>query len=219
MSLTKQQTFLVTFIAAFALSFIPIVNLPFSWTQTYFHEISHGLAAMLTGGSIDRIELNLNGSGVCYTYGGSSFLVTLSGYLGASVIGAVLYLSVSNSSSQLAKYIAVFLGGSALVAGVLWGRELITWLILIVIAGLCLLPVLNQCQPKAISALMHLLGCYVLLDALKSPLYLLDGRSIGDGATLASMTHLPEIVWVGIWELAGCMCLFLIWKRIGKEAA
>lgn len=216
--LNKQQTFIVTLVAAFVLSYIPIVSLPFAWTQTYFHEISHGLAALLTGGSIARIELNLDGSGVCYTYGGVSFLVTLSGYLGASVIGMVFYLSVSQGGKYVAKYIAVFLGASSILVALLYGRELITWLILIVICGLCVLPVINKWQPKAISALMHLLGCYVLLDALKSPLYLLDARNIGDGAKLASTTMIPEIVWVGLWELVGIMCLFYIWKQVGKES-
>ena len=216
MKLNRQYTFLLTLAAAFVLSFIPFVNLPFTWTQTYFHEMSHGLAAILTGGSIARIELNMDGSGLCFTYGGISFLVTFAGYLGAAVIGAVLYLSVS-SGHMVSKYVAMLLGGSAVITALLWGRDLVTWGILAMIAVLCLLPVIKQWHAGAVSALMHLLGCYVLLDALKSPLYLLDARDIGDGATLAKATMIPEVVWIGIWEIAGIACLIYLWRQLGKE--
>lgn len=53
-----------------------------------FHELSHGLAAVVSGGSIESIELSVEQGGVCYTRGGSSFLILNAGYLGSLVIGA-----------------------------------------------------------------------------------------------------------------------------------
>ena len=53
-----------------------------------FHELSHGLAAIVSGGAIERIELSVEQGGVCYTRGGSSFLILNSGYLGSLACGA-----------------------------------------------------------------------------------------------------------------------------------
>ena len=61
--------------------------------------------------------------------------------------------------------------------------------------------------------LMKFIGIYVLLDAVRAPLHLLDGRSIGDGAELAEITFIPEIVWVIFWLSCGLYGLYFLWKK------
>ena len=61
--------------------------------------------------------------------------------------------------------------------------------------------------------LMKFIGIYVLLDAVRAPLHLLDGRSIGDGADLAEITFIPEIVWVIFWLSCGLYGLYFLWKK------
>jgi len=48
---------------------MPYVHIPFKWFETYFHELSHGIAALLTSGSVDRLELNFDGSGTIWFSG------------------------------------------------------------------------------------------------------------------------------------------------------
>jgi len=67
MTLTSRQRLIVFIVVAFIIDYKPLLNLPFLWSETFFHEISHGLAALLTGGTIHNIALNFNGSGVCTT--------------------------------------------------------------------------------------------------------------------------------------------------------
>lgn len=57
------------------------VVLPVKYLTVFFHELSHGLAAVLTGGQIVRIELSRNLGGVCWTAGGIRFIVITAGYL------------------------------------------------------------------------------------------------------------------------------------------
>jgi hypothetical protein len=64
---------------------------------------------------------------------------------------------------------------------------------------------------------MQLFGLLILLNSLSSPSYLLDGRSIGDGAALASITFIPEIVWVFIWFLLALVALFSLYKNARKQ--
>ncbi len=202
---------------AVVVSYLPFVNWPFMWVQTFFHEISHGVAALITGGGIVRIELDLRGSGVCYTQGGVRFIVSIAGYLGAAISGMLFYLSVTGLGQRNVRFFSALFGGLALLTLVLWGRDLVTILILLVIAALSFIPLINNWHPKAVHLLMQFVGCYILLDALKTPTYLIDARNFGDGATLAGMTHIPEIVWVALWEISALVCVWIIWQDLKSD--
>ena len=214
--MNRRIEFLLLMATAVGISYLPYVRSPFMWVQTYFHEISHGLAALLTGGSIVRIELDLRGSGVCYTQGGIRFVVAFAGYLGAAVSGMFFYLSVTKlAHRKIALFSAIF-GGLTLLTLVLWGRDAVTIFIMLVISALCLIPFINNWHPKAMRLLMQFIGCYIILDALKSPLYLIDSRNFGDGATLSNLTLIPEIVWVGLWEVCALICIWKIWMGLKR---
>jgi len=61
---------------------------PFRIFVVFLHEISHGLAAVLTGGAIESIGLSFDEGGVCRTRGGWPFLILNAGYLGSLLWGA-----------------------------------------------------------------------------------------------------------------------------------
>ena len=63
---------------------------PFRLFVVFLHEISHGLAAVLTGGSIVSIGLSFDEGGVCLTRGGWPFLILNAGYLGQPALGRAL---------------------------------------------------------------------------------------------------------------------------------
>ena len=204
-------------VVAVVISYLPFVSWPFMWVQTFFHEISHGLAALITGGGINRIELDLRGSGVCYTQGGVRFIVSIAGYAGAALIGMLFYLSVTVMGQRNVRFFSALFGGIALISLVLWGRDLTTMLILLVISAISFLPLINNWHPKVLHLLMQFVGCYILLDAIKSPLYLIDDRNVGDGAMLSQMTYIPEFFWVVLWELFALMCVWVIWKELKSQ--
>ncbi|NQY49130.1 MAG: M50 family metallopeptidase, partial [Colwellia sp.] len=58
-----------------------------------------------------------------------------------------------------------------------------------------------------------------LLNCLFSPTYLFDGRDLGDGAALASMTMVPELVWVLIWCVLAMAALYSLIKTNQKSYA
>jgi len=205
--------FVIIMAIAFMVSYIPFVKLPFMWVQTFFHEISHGLMALVTGGMIDYIEIHFRGSGLCYVRGGNSFVIALAGYAGAALWGSLLVLTVVHAGSRRAHFVAGFLAVFVFMSGVLWARDLITIVILMVITGLCLVTY-RYGASKPVAFFMQFIGAYVILDALKSPLYLIDGRSLGDGAALSELTHVPEIVWVGIWEAFAVFCVWWLWRAL-----
>ncbi|HEX2859465.1 MAG TPA: M50 family metallopeptidase [Alphaproteobacteria bacterium] len=192
------QPVLILLAGVFLLSATPL-RVPFKWAETFYHEFSHGLAALLTGGRIGRIQLRFDGSGVCTTRGGSRTLILLAGYAGAALWGGMLYLiggGLTPEATQMWLIAELTLLG---IVFVLWARDPQTWLILLVIAGVYALGLWLP-DSRVLPWLFRIIGLYVLCNALKAPLVLIDGQSVGDGADLQRLYWIiPEIVWVMLW--------------------
>ncbi|MCH8979868.1 MAG: M50 family metallopeptidase, partial [Armatimonadetes bacterium] len=94
MALRKDQRLLiwasVASLAVWAVPYLRPVLLPLIFYNTHIHELCHALAAVVTGGSVEFIKVNANGSGVTHTLGGSPFLLATSGYVGSAIVGGLL---------------------------------------------------------------------------------------------------------------------------------
>ncbi len=211
----SRSELLVFIIGAYVLSAIPFVHWPFSWLETYFHEISHGLAAIISGGSVERIVLHLKGSGLCYTVGGWEPLVSFAGYSGAIIWGAIIYLG-ARSPGGSSRWMAAVVLSLMIISGLLWARDIITILIMLVISGL-LYASFTYVKGQLFHRLMAFSGIYVLVSAARSPLALIDGRDRGDGAALSDLTYIPEIIWVAVWSLMAIATLVVLWKMSGQQ--
>ncbi len=209
--MTAQLRLILFILAAFIIDYLPLINLPFLWSETFFHEISHGLAALLTGGSIHAITLNFNGSGLCKTSGGIHFLVAFFGYTGSALWGLLIYRIASTLSPRNSRIMVIIMVTMLLITLVFWARDMPTITILIVLLLMYGLP-LYKSYWFSVKSFIQVVGIFVLLDAIRSPLYLLDGRDLGDGATLAQLTWLPEIFWVALWFIIALSCLYVLWK-------
>ena len=215
-ALTPRQRLIVFIIIAFIFDYLPLINLPFLWSETFFHEISHGLAAIVTGGLIHNITLNFNGSGEIATSGGIRFLVSFSGYAGSALWGLLIYSIASALSQRQAKIMSSMMVAMLGITLLLWARNLSTIVILVVLVMMYALPLFKSLW-FSVTFFIQLVGVFVMLDAIRSPLYLLDGRDLGDGATLAGSSGLPEFFWVALWFAFAAGCLMLLWKISAKE--
>lgn len=207
--------FVILIGAAFILSYIPIINIPFTWIMTFFHEVSHGIGALLTGGSVDKINLHLIGSGLCYTTGGSRFIVLQAGYIGAVIWGILIYEMADGVSQKSTNILAMSLAGLIAISALLYGRDIITWIILLTIFGL-FVSIIKLQEAYLMKLSLKFIGIYVLLDAVRAPLHLIDGRNFGDGAALSELTGIPEIIWVLLWLAIGVGGTLYLWKSSKK---
>lgn len=190
---------------------MPYLHLPFTWLETFLHEISHGVVALLTGGSIDRISLSASGEGRCYYQGGLQWLVTFSGYLGAIFWGMFIYLGASSSvkaAHQFGVGIAIFV----IVSGLFWARDGNTWIILVTINLMLFLP-LWFVQKKPTQLFIQFVGIYVLVNAIKSLLELLAIKHVGDHVHLQQLTAIPSYIWLVIWLLSSCAVIWYLWHK------
>ncbi|GAA5140100.1 M50 family metallopeptidase [Thalassotalea piscium] len=176
---------------------IPIISIPFKWLESYFHEVSHGIAALATGGEIVRIQLFANGAGLCTTLGGSTFFISFFGYAGAAIWGVIYYL-MAGLHHRLAQIFALILILLFIVTLLLWSRDILTIGIILLLLSLVVVK-LRYGRSFYLKLSLQVTGVMVLLNSIKSPWYLIDGRNIGDGSALAQQTGIPEMFWVICW--------------------
>lgn len=200
-SFSRKYHFWLILFTALIISQIPIVSIPFKWLESYFHEISHGLAALFTGGAIVQIQLFSNGAGLCTTRGGMSFLISFMGYAGAALWGIGIYF-IASMHQRAAQILSGIIALLLLTTLIFWARDILTLIIISVLLALVLL----KFKYKKLSYLqisLQITGAVILLNSVKSPWYLVDGRNFGDGAALAQLTGIPEFLWVVIWFSIG----------------
>jgi hypothetical protein len=107
---------------------------PFTILATWFHEMGHGLAAMLTGRGFERLLIFADGSGAAESlrpadgYGLTDALIAASGPLGPAVAGALLI--IASRSPKATRYALAVLGVALVVSTLIWVRSLTGWLVL-----------------------------------------------------------------------------------------
>jgi hypothetical protein len=164
----------------------------------FLHELSHGLAAILTGGSIERIELSFNQGGVCLTRGGSEFVILSAGYLGSMLWGALLLILSARTQWDrlLLKGVAIL----TLIVTVLYVRSIFGFLYGLG-AGIGLLLIASRLSPKISELFIQAIAITSCLYSVYDILSDLFFRSVpeSDANALARLTGIPSVVWAILW--------------------
>jgi len=80
---------------------------PFSLFETFVHEACHALAAVVTGGHVDGMNVNWDTSGLTLTRGGWQPAISSAGYLGSALVGAALLLAARRAKRAPAVLLTV----------------------------------------------------------------------------------------------------------------
>ncbi|MBO9450111.1 M50 family metallopeptidase [Tropicibacter sp. R16_0] len=105
----------------FALWQTPVVA-PLKILIVYLHELSHVIAILATGGSVESLTVNADEGGLVISRGGNRFLSLSAGYQGSLLIGALLFTAAVRTHADRA--VLGILGGFILLTTVLYSREL-----------------------------------------------------------------------------------------------
>ncbi len=191
---------------------------PFTILATWFHEMGHGLAAMLTGRGFERLMIFSDGSGVALSlrpadgYRLTDALVAASGPLGPAIAGAAFIIS-SRSPAATRNALAVL--GVALIASTLiWVRSLTGWLVLPAL-GLAIVMLAWRGSAPLRNFVIQLVGVQACIsvwrqfDYLFSPGGIVDGQlQRSDTGAIADALFLPYWFWGAAISLA---ILALLW--------
>jgi hypothetical protein len=186
---------------------------PFRLFVVFLHEISHGLAAVATGGRIVSIGLSVNEGGVCLTRGGWPFVILNAGYLGSLLWGAA-FLLLGGRRTRARPVIAavgVFTLGVTLAYvrtwfGLLYGTA----------AALVLLGVASRLKPAVSEFLLVTIGAISCLYALWDVADDVLRRSLGasDAAALARLTGVPAVLWGVAWIGVSVVVLLGVLRKL-----
>jgi hypothetical protein len=218
MSITKKQNqlreliiLIVITIASIILWETPVIY-PIKIMVILFHEISHGIAAILTGGKVIELNIALDLSGICKIEDGNSFIIASSGYLGSLLFGMLLFYSSLNK--KLSHIVLLIISGIIIIFLINSSKN--EYLILITTMVLILLIVIIYKSPTFFSSILlkalGIISCiYVLID-IKQDIF--DStNSYSDASMLAELTGIHQAIWGLIWlGLSAIGILYLLIK-------
>jgi hypothetical protein len=209
---------------------------PFRLLLTLVHELSHGLAALITGGSFQRLVVFPDGAGLAYTAGGWRIAVIPAGYLGAAAFGAMLILV--GAQPRLSRWALGTIGGLLTVLSLRYGLPslfsshalggLLAIVTGVTVGMLCGFLALRA-NTRSIVFVLHLLAIQAALAAF-SDLWALIGFSgpgsgqATDARSMAEVTLLPALFWSLFWALLAAVlvgiAVRLAWfSRVARDGA
>lgn len=216
----RRLEFLAGFTAYFAALWLlwgTAVVYPLKLFVVLLHEISHGFAAVLTGGAIEGIVITADEGGLCRCGGGNAFLTLSAGYLGSLGWGALILWGAVRGG-RWARATSAAIGTAVVLLAILFLRNPFGLLF-----GICfgagLLAAGWRLPARANLVLLTALGLtsclYAILD-IKSDI--LDRSHLAsDAAMLGEMTGVPTLLWGVLWigiALFASWRLFLwAWRR------
>jgi hypothetical protein len=159
---------------------------------TFLHEFGHAIGAVLTGGWVEEVQINQDGSGWTRSANGNRPITIMGGYLGSAFFGNLLFY-VGARAQQLVKPLMVLVIISMLVTGFYWFNSLFTTGVLVLFSVFLFFI-----------AFKTNLGQEVLMFlGLASVIYIIQDFNVGPTSDLKAyeeeMVFIPAQVWMYIW--------------------
>lgn len=181
------------------------------------HEVGHGAAAVLTGGSIARIELSADLGGACWSRGGFRPLVLAAGYLGSMALGGLILLAAAKVRRDDA--LAAALGAAVLLLTVVLVRS-VFGVLFGVGFGLALLAAARWLPAAANDVLLKLIGVTSVLYAVIDIKEDLVNRTVpgSDAWAMSQELFFPPLFWGVLWmALALAAAVVLVRVTVSLE--
>ena len=181
------------------------------------HELGHGLAAVLTGGSLERIAVNPDLSGVCWSRGGWRLVILPAGYLGSMLFGGLLLVAAARSRSD--RTLAAALGLAVLLLSALFVRTAFGLLFGLGF-GAALVAAASWLPAAANDLLLKFLGLTSILYALIDIKEDLIARTVygSDAYAMSRELFLPPVFWGVLWiAVALAAAAFFLWIAARSE--
>jgi hypothetical protein len=197
---------IVTMVAAFFLWDTPLLY-PLKLFVVLLHEISHGFAALLTGGSVRQLQLFAQEGGVAYTAGGNRFLILSAGYLGSSLWGAAL-LTLSTAQPMTRRLALYGMGAVLGLIALFYVRDLFTFSY-VALSAAALWLMAGRTSTLWHHWTLYIVGTvsclYAVVDIGTDILaggpfaWLFGPYRYNDAQMLAEITWIPAFIWGLLW--------------------
>jgi len=177
---------------------------------TFLHEFGHALGAILTGGWVEEVQINQDGSGWTRTVNGNRPLTIMGGYLGSALFGNFLFM-IGAKFKKLAKPLIYFIILSMLITAFYWFNSLFTSGLLVFFSLLFFLLANKTAWASEV----------VMFLGLASVLYIIQDFNVGPRSDLKAyeevMVIIPAQLWMYIWLAVAILLLFFNLKLLLKS--
>lgn len=176
---------------------------PITLLVTFLHELGHAIGAVITGGSVNALQVNSDGSGFTETVGGWRSVVLMGGYLGSAILGNLLFY-LGAKTEKTADIVLYILAGLMVFSGFFWFNSVFTTGVLI---GFAVALVFIAAMTSLGSEVLMFLG-------LATTVYIIQDFNVGPSSDLNRYAELfvviPSSVWMYIW--LGVVLLMTFWN-------
>ncbi len=192
------------------LPFGGILLYPFVLLGTWFHEMGHGLMALILGGEFLKLEIFANGSGLAYTnpkgfwinYDIGRALVGLGGLLGPPIAGSIMI--ISGRHKKWARISLIILACMIFLSVGIWIRTV--WgIIILSIIGLFIVYVSWKGSTRNQQLLVQYLGLQASLSTFLQVFYLFTEKATVGGKEALSDTAKIAQHTFGNYFMWGCI--------------
>ena len=192
---------------------------PFRIFATWIHEMCHGMAAIIMGGRIAKLEIFKDGSGLAYTATRGEWrqaFVSSAGYPGTAVTGCLLLLFRRNTLGPTIGTIG--LGVCLVFSCIRWVRNSFGLWVL-VSEGIFLILCGWKLPAVLLDNLYNFLAATCCLNAVESiqDLFGSDDYMVGGQVSTTTDAHAVADIWGGDYRLWASvwLCLSLVLTAIG----
>ena len=178
------------------------------------HEVSHGLAALATGGSIKEIQVVQQEGGHAITAGGSRFWILTAGYLGSLMWGGLILILAART--HLGKLISAVIGIGMILISIFYLPNSFGFFFGVGFGAVLIL--VGRLLPESINEwLLRVIGLtsclYAILDIksdiLDRPHLQSDARMLHEEITPYISTTVWGVLWMGI-AIVVTLCVLYI---------
>jgi hypothetical protein len=195
----------------------PLIQ-PIKLLVVLLHEMSHGLMALASGGTVLEITITPEEGGACRSQGGNTLLIASAGYLGSMFFGGMVLRASRGGSGMPVAYAfltLILLGAAVTVLHDTYSRTFAFGL-----AGLFIF--LGLIAPACVGSFgLRLLGTgsclYALFDIYSDLLVAGSGNFENDARTFSGLTGVPEDA-VGMAWLIISLLFFVAILKASLEA-
>lgn len=236
-SLTRSRRMLLAAaMAAIILTFLPYTQYilyPIRIFVTFIHESGHAWTTTLTGGKVEYIRINPDGSGITYSAVAPwvQGLVDSGGYLGATLFGALMLQLVRfNRKPAAGRNVLFAMAGYLSLILILWCHNPFLSGLFTPIAGIVIIALLimagRYSTPRIAEFIVAFLAIQCSLNALVDlrVLFNLTSSDIGknDATNMAQAVGLTPTFWAVTWAIMAVIILAIsirtYWKATSQRA-
>lgn len=179
---------------------------------TFLHEFGHALGAVITGGWVEEVQINHDGSGWTRSANGNRPITIMGGYLGSAIFGNILFY-VGARLRWMVKPMLAILIIAMLVTAFYWFNSLFTTSVLV---GFSLVLGFIALKTEFGREVLMFLG-------LASVLFIIQDFNVGPRSDLKAyeevMVILPAQVWMYIWLGVAILMLYFNLRLLFRSAS